>query len=175
MILYHGTTEMRAKQIFDERMICCHSERFFTEESNGNGYSTDGYVYLTNEITFAAFFANSHSLVDKSSKLYIFRMSIPKSELEPDYDEMRYQDPTGFDRERYETDMDCSLLEFKACRVPFDIRFEKYALEYCVIDKNLMSDIPRLLDNAGADYKYVIDHYTTYQKNFINSITWKPV
>ena len=66
MLLYHGTTGKRADQIFADRKISNDCDRFFTEEENGDGYTTQGYVYLTNEITYAVYFANSHTLVDKS-------------------------------------------------------------------------------------------------------------
>lgn len=99
MILYHGTTAKRAEHIFEDRTIKKNCLRFFTEEENGEGYSTDGYVYLSNEITYSLYFANCHSLVDKSESLYIFRIDIPDGLILADIDEMRYQDPTGCDRE----------------------------------------------------------------------------
>ena len=82
MLLYHGTTYKRAKQIFEDRIIKKDCDRFFTEEDNGDGYSTDGYVYLTNELTFALCFANCHHLVDKSDMLVVFL----DGQILPDFD-----------------------------------------------------------------------------------------
>ena len=48
MILYHGTTEKRALQILADRIVRANVERFYKEEYNGDGFSSDGYVYLTN-------------------------------------------------------------------------------------------------------------------------------
>lgn len=175
MILYHGTTDDRAKEILSNLEISNNCERFFTVEENGDGYTTQGYVYLTNEITYALYFANSHHFVDKSDKLYIFKIDVPDHLIEPDYDEMRYQDPTGFDRERYSNDLECSLLEFKTCRIPIPIEFSKFSVEYFVVDRNDIENMSLLFDNAGYDYKYVTSHYTRAQKEFIESIRWTKV
>ena len=172
MLLYHGTTYKRAKQIFEDRIIKKDCDRFFTEEDNGDGYSTDGYVYLTNELTFALHFANCHHLVDKSDMLVVFRIDIPDGQILPDFDEMRYQDPTGIDRERYYDDLSCSLLEFKCCRVNSDISFDEYIVDFFCLAVNDIENIGDLFDNTGCNYEYVTNHYTKKQKNFIQSIRW---
>lgn len=172
MILYHGTTYKRAQSIFEDRVIKKDCERFFTEEENGDGYSTDGYVYLSNEVTFALHFAYCHHLVDKSEALVVFKIEIPDEIVLPDYDEMRHQDPTGINRARYSDDLSCSLLEFKACRINTDISFDEYTVDYfcLVVDKD--DNIGDLFDNAGSNYEYVTSHYTRKQKCFIQSIPW---
>lgn len=173
MLLYHGTTGKRADQIFADRKISNDCDRFFTEEENGDGYTTQGYVYLTNEITYAVYFANSHTLVDKSEELYLFRIYVSDELIEPDYDEMRYQDPTGRDRERYSSDMECSLNEFKVCRIPVPIEFDRFTIEYFSFSKLDFPDIADLFDNAGYNYNYVVEHYSDMQRAFINSIYWR--
>ena len=172
MILFHGTTEERAQQIFDSKTIKKDCERFFTEEENGDGYSTNGYIYLTNEVTLALYFAYCHHLVDKSDSLVVFRIDVPDELILPDYDEMRYQDPTGIDRARYSDDISCSLLEFKTCRINSDISFDKYDVHYFRLFVNDVDEIGDLFDNAGCNYEYVIKHYTERQQNFIQSIHW---
>lgn len=172
MILYHGTTYKRAKQIFEMRMIKKDCVRFFTEEYNGNGYSTDGYVYLTNEVTFALYFANCHHFVDKSDMLVVFRIDVPDGLILPDYDEMRYQDPAGIERAYYDDDLSCSLLEYKSCRVNTDISFDNYTVDYFCLVLNDIENIGDLFDNAGNNYEYSTNHYTQMQKNFIKSIRW---
>lgn len=52
---------------------------------NGDGYSTDGYVYLTNEVTLALYFAYYHHRVDKSDSMVVFKMEIPDEMILPDY------------------------------------------------------------------------------------------
>ena len=172
MILYHGTTYKRAKQIFEQRIIKKDCDRFFNEEDNGDGYSTNGYVYLTNEVTYALYFANSHHFVDKSDVLVVFRIDVPDKLILPDYDEMRYQDPTGIERARYNDDLSCSLLEFKSCRVNTDILFDNYTVDYFCLVLNDIENIGYLFDNAGNNYEYVTNHYTQKQKHFIKSIRW---
>lgn len=173
MILYHGTTYKRAQSIFKDRAIKKDCERFFTEEENGDGYSTDGYVYLSNEVTYALHFAYCHHRVDKSASLVVFKMEIPDEIVLPDYDEMRHQDPTGIDRKRYDSDLSCSLLEFKTCRIDTDISFDKYTVDYFCLVVDKVENIGDLFDNAGYNYEYVTSHYTQRQKNFIKSIPWK--
>ena len=172
MILYHGTTCKRAQKIFEDKTIKKDCTRFFTEEENGSGYSTDGYIYLTNEITFALHFAYCHSLVDKSDVLVVFRIDIPDELILPDYDEMRHQDPTGIDQEQYNDDLSCSLLEFKACRIKIDISFDKYNVDYFYFDVNDVDNISDLFDNVGCNYEYAVSHYTRKQKEFIKAIQW---
>lgn len=175
MILYHGTTYKRAQSIFKDKAIKKDSDRFFTEEENGDGYSTNGYVYLTNEVTFALYFANCHHLADKSEALVVFRVNIPDGQVLPDYDEMRYQDPTGADRDRYDSDLNCSLLEFKSCRINTDISFDEYTVDYFCLMIDKVKNIDELFDNAGCNYAYVTNHYTKRQLNLIKSIPWKRV
>lgn len=172
MILYHGTTYKRAKQIFEDKVIKKDCERFFTKEENGDGYSTDRYVYLTNEVTFALHFAYCHHLVDKSEVLVVFRIDIPDERILPDFDELRHQDPTCIDRSRYADDLSCSLLEFKACRINMDISFDEYNVDYFCLALDNADNIGDLFDNAGCNYEYVISHYTGKQKDFIQSIQW---
>ena len=173
MILYHGTTYKRAQSIFKDRAIKKECERFFTEEENGDGYSTDGYVYLSNEVTYALHFAYCHHRVDKSASLVVFKIEIPDEIVLPDYDEMRHQDPTGTDRERYDSDLDCSLLEFKTCRINTDISFDEYTVDFFGLVLEKVNSIADLFDNAGCNYEYVTSHYTKRQKNFIKLIPWK--
>lgn len=172
MILYHGTTYKRAQQIFANRAIKKNCERFFIEEESGDGYSTDGYVYLTNEVTLALYFAYCHHRVDKSDSMIVFKIEIPDEMILPDYDEMRYQDPTGIDRARYSDDLSCSLLEFKTCRVNSDILFDEYKVCYFRIFVNDVDNIGDLFDNAGCNYEYVTRHYSRRQAAFIQSIRW---
>lgn len=173
MILYHGTTIKRATKIMKDKSISNDCERFFTRKKNGEGYTTQGYVYLSNEITYALYFANCHHFVDQSEQLCLFRVIVPDELLEADFDEMRHQDPTGHHKQRYNSDLECSLLEFKTCRVPFPIDFSKYEVSYFIIDLTNYSDFSDLLDNAGYDREYVINHYNSVQMEFIKSIKWR--
>ena len=100
----------------------------------------------------------------------MFKMEIPDEMILPDYDEMRYQDPTGTDRARYSDDLSCSLLEFKTCRVHSDLLLDEYKFHYFRLFVNDVDNIGDLFDNAGYNYEYVIEHYSRRQTEFIQSI-----
>lgn len=173
MFLYHATTQKRAEQILKNRCIKKNIERFFTIDNNGDGYSTQGYVYLSNEITFALSFAISHNLSEKSNYLYIFKIGILDKLIEADYDELRHQVASKTEIDRYGGELQCSLLEYKSCRVAVDIDFSNYSIEYVVVENE--KNISDLIDNAGYNYKYVTENYTKKQRNFIQNLDWKKV
>lgn len=168
MILYHGTTKKRALEIFRDNTIKKDVKRHYTQETSGGGYSTQGYIYLTNEITFSVYFANCCNLEDNSNSLVLFKIDIPIEKIQPDYDEIRIQNEPKYVRDRYENDLDFSLREFKY----FDIELSEHSLEYCIVD---LSDkfLPRnVIINAGCNYEHVIDNYTDLQIEFINNVKW---
>lgn len=109
MILYHATTALRGKKILSDGRIKKEVERYYTKEENGDGYTSQGYIYLSNEVTFAIYFANCHDIIDKTGELYVFRVEIPDNLLEPDNDELRCQ---GVDVEKiaiYGSYLSCGL------------------------------------------------------------------
>ena len=103
----------------------------------------------------------------------MFRIDIPDEQILPDYDEMRYQDPTGTDREWYDSDLSCSLLEFKTCRINTDISFDEYTVDYFCLVVDRVKNIGELFNNACCNYEYVTSHYTKRQKSLIKLIPWK--
>ena len=173
MILYHATTEKRALSILKERTIKKDVERYYTKEENGDGYSTQGYVYLTPEVTFAIHFANCHNLVDRVSALYVFRLDIPDEIIEPDYDELRYQHLSQGDIERYGNELNCSIKEYKSCRVNQDIEFDKFDSWMYKIVLSREIDVNAITDYAGFNLEYVTQNYTQVQLNFIENIKWE--
>ena len=172
MLLYHGTTVQRMKDIMESKCLLTNCSRFFTKDLNGMGATTQGYVYFSNEPTFALYYANSHSLVDKSEKLYLIRIDLPIEKLEPDWDEIQHQHVPEWKRVSYKDDLQCSLLDVKSCRVPFDIDFAKISIEYCVVDKSCVN-IAEIIQNAGRDYKFVVENYTPAQESFLSALLWK--
>ena len=174
MRLYHCTTEKRMEKIICDKKLKTECLRFFTKELNGPGATTQGYVYLSNEPTCAVYFGNCHSLVDKSTKLYLLRFDLSDGLLEADWDEIQYQKVPEWKLKSYVNELQCSLLELKTCRVSFDIDFSKILTEYCLIDKNVV-EIADIVKTAGRDYKYVVEHYTDAQKNFLSSLIWKRI
>lgn len=174
MILYHGTTGKRAQQIFRDRAIKTITERFFTEEENGDGYSTQGFVYLSNEPIFALHFAVCHARVDKSDSVFLFKVEISNELLEADYDELRYQDPAEIELERYGNAFDCSLLEYKTCRVPFDILLS-LDVHFAHFDISTIPSNGDLFDNVGYNWEYATSNYTELQRQFLERIQWNIV
>lgn len=104
--------------------------------------------------------------------MVVFKIEIPDEMILPDYDEMRYQDPTCTDRARYSDDLSCSLFEFKACRISADLSFDEYEVKYFRLFANDVDNIGDLFDNAGCNYEYVIEHYSRKQIEFVQSIHW---
>lgn len=172
MIFYHGTTKKRALEIFKDDAIKKDVERHYTEEKSGGGYSTQGYIYLTNEITFSIHFADCCNLEDKVDSLVLFKMDIPIEKIQPDYDEIRIQNEPDHIRGRYEDDLDFSLREFKSCRIDFDIKLNEYNIEYCIFDLSDKFSPDDLAVHVGYNYEYVIDNYTDLQIEFINNVKW---
>lgn len=175
MILYHATTKTRAVQIFESRYIKCNIDRYYTEEDNGDGYSTQGFVYLSNEITFALYFANCHNINDKSDALYIFKFDIPDNIVEADYDELRIQMARKDEIKKYGGDLQCSLLEYKSCKVAVDLYFDHFQVSYYKIDLSSEKDIDELIGGVGCNFISTTENYTTEQRQFMQNIVWATV
>lgn len=104
--------------------------------------------------------------------MVVFKIDIPDEIILPDYDEMRYQDPTGTDRARYSDDLSCSLLEFKACRISADLSLDEFETRYFRLFTKDVDNIGDLFNNVGCNYEYVIENYSSKQIEFIQSIHW---
>lgn len=169
MVLYHGTSESRANLILASGTILKDTPRYFTKENNGANYSSNGYIYLSNEIIWAYRFALLHgNLFEKGDYGYIFKLIIPDDKILPDEDELRDVFPHVM--QKYSGRLECSLLERKSCRVDFDISLQLYCSEFCKVPVG--EEMSELLQNNGRDYEYTITHYTQYQKDFISNLKW---
>ncbi|ARC67256.1 hypothetical protein B14_200045 (plasmid) [Bacillus licheniformis] len=87
MIVYHGTSEHRAKKILEDKTIKHEIDRVhhLIEEMK----TTDGYTYVSNMFSVAAYFGNLTTIVEdkESPYYYVFEIDISESELHPDWDE----------------------------------------------------------------------------------------
>lgn len=175
MVLYHGTTMKRANQILEDNAIKIDAERHYTKDKSGGRYTTPGFLYFTNEVTFSLYFANCCNLEDKSNYTVLFQVDIPIDKISPDYDEIRIQNVPNHIRERYINDLDFSLKELKSCRLDFDIDFKLYDVKYCVLDVLNGFNPNDIVTNLGRDYEYVIENYTNLQVKFIKSLKWASV
>lgn len=96
MILYHATPMINGNQILKEKKIKCFIDRYHKQSRIAEG-TTDGYVYLTPNLSLAYYGAIKFDLLqDEDTKyIYVFRLEIEENELEPDYDEIRFISPSS--------------------------------------------------------------------------------
>lgn len=90
MILYHGTTLKKGRQIIIDGIIKSNIERNY--KNNGMiKNTTDGFVYLTKNLYTAYYYGNINlnDMIDCENKyVYIFKIDIADNILLPDYDEI---------------------------------------------------------------------------------------
>lgn len=170
MELFHATTQIRGEQILKDRCIKKCVERYYSNENGSNGLTTQGYVYLTNEITFSIYFANCHNLSEANENIYIFKIEVPDDLLQPDEDEIELQSPNN--ESVYPNRLAWSLGELKSCRIAENIDIQNYSTYlFCIKDISL-DEILELVKHAGYPYDYVVAHYTDDQQKFLDSIVW---
>ena len=172
MILYHGTTGKRAEKIFKDGKLKCDVERHYTKSKSGSGYTEQGYVYLSNELMLSIYFANCCNLEDKSEELVVFKLDVDDSLIEPDYDEMRWQRADERQKIKYANDLECSLKEYKSCRVKSDIDIKNNNARYLTISAG-DPRIGNLTEKAGYNLHDVQANYNETQKAFIENADWK--
>ena len=137
MILYHATPGINGEKIIGTRIIKNNCPRTW----NGDSYqsdgkvvdlsTTDGYVYLSNKLSLAAFYGNANRLNvgGDCNDYYIFRMNIPEDLLLPDKDELR------INRKRNDVETAKESLEICCCAcVDFPLRADEFSIEYIHID-----------------------------------------
>lgn len=171
MELYHATTQSRGEKILNERCIKKNVPRYYSDSSNGP--TTQGFVYLANEITFSVYFANCHNISEGNTTIYVFKIDIPNDILEPDEDEIEIQSPEN--EGSYSNRLSWSLEELKSCRVGLDIDIDAYPTQICRITDMPEEEIVKLVEHAAFPFSYVVSHYTENQLAFLNSIRWHNV
>ena len=89
MLLYHGTTLDRAKNIFKDGYISVTNDENCRYTNMGSFTTTNGYVYVSDIINIAFGYAidtSSGTYPEGSRKYVIFRINIDESEVELDAD-----------------------------------------------------------------------------------------
>jgi len=92
--LFLGTNEERGKKIIEEGLIRCDVDRLYNSTNIGEHYATtDGFVYLTDLLPVAIYYANKAQIFARlpPGYYYIFEVEISDTELLPDMDEIRIQ------------------------------------------------------------------------------------
>ncbi len=184
MILFHSTTKERSRKIFEQKSIKNIIERYFTLEKHGDSYTTQGYVYLSNELFYSLSFANNHAINDQSASIVTFKIDIPKEQLLADTDEFRHHNISDDIYDKYDTEIDCTLNECKSCRIGSSISFADYPIYYAEFKIKTLNnnryfslneelfDCYKLLVNCACSYSETIDKYTNEQLIFMNKIIW---
>lgn len=86
MKLYHGTTQTLGEKIIEERRIKHNVARIF----QGSIATTNGYVYVTDLFSSAAFFGNRTAIMEeyREEYIYVFKFEVAEGEILPDLDEI---------------------------------------------------------------------------------------
>ncbi|SNY70962.1 hypothetical protein [Pantoea sp. GL120224-02] len=88
MRLFHGTSFSASQGIVSKGKILHIIERTYDESSLLP--TTDGFVYLTDNIGYAIYVANKEAIFRKEQFLSVFQAEVNENELLPDFDELEY-------------------------------------------------------------------------------------
>lgn len=171
MYLYHGTKESYGKQIIKQGIIKANIKRNYDDNFAESIRTTDGFVYLSNNLSKAAYYGNKNCFIfatqDKEIEeyYYIFRIQINEKELLPDKDELRaYYLPE-------ESDLSTSLTNCMSTVVNRDICLKDYNSHYVKIPSSMCkNNSPQLEFNIDFIKLYQIekrDRLIDYQKEYI--------
>lgn len=178
MILYHGTSSSRGQNILAHKMLDANAKRVYDEDHGLP--TTNGYVYLTDDVFNAIYYGNKTAWIDKDDSLYVFRIEINDSLLEADFDEFKYTlDPYGIEYELKDINnptIEESLRYTNSVRVGQDIKFEYFKTEFM----KLGSTYPTNKDKAVKKYMRELlqlrngnnDYINKEKMNKIAEFTW---
>ncbi|MCI6031219.1 MAG: hypothetical protein SOY68_11490 [Fusobacterium varium] len=141
MILYHGTGETLGKTILKTGFISKDVKSNFSNFSICNNrkiinlQTESGYIYLTNYLSKAYYYANAGSK-NEDEHIYIFKCNIPEKLLLPDLDEIRicYNSQEEEFKELNSVEL---LNKIKSTRIIKNIDFENYDVELLIIPCHL--------------------------------------
>lgn len=138
MILYHGTTLEEAKQILETGYIKCRIKRTFEENPYCEG-TTDGYVYLANELYIAYYYGNSKIIINesKNKNVCIFELNVSTELLCADLDELKMKTKNIFNQD---TTVEESLRICGCVRCPNDLSVG--SARYMIVPSTTNNKIP---------------------------------
>ncbi|MCY9763253.1 hypothetical protein M5X06_21975 [Paenibacillus alvei] len=148
MRLYIGTSEERGHSILVEGLIRCQVDRIYEEEDFGEFETTDGYVYLTNDVTMAAYYGNKAQIISESAGayLYLFEVEIDEGELLPDLDELKVE--ATFRPELHNKAADFSVAysinELASVRIDRDLSVDRDVVRYAKLPCTINFEDPML-------------------------------
>lgn len=93
MILYHGTPISNGMKILEENVIKSNIKRYHYREIDiNNTNTTDGYVYLTNDLSIAYYYGNIKTIGNECAQeekyVYVFEILVDDKKLEADKDQL---------------------------------------------------------------------------------------
>lgn len=113
MKLFHGTTFSASLKIEDEKIIAHKIDR---PHYKGDGLeTTDGYVYLTNNVGYAAYLAQRLAQ-DVDDLCVVYEIGIDENELEVDIDQLKMIGRISED-EAKTFSVQSSLSSVQSCRI----------------------------------------------------------
>ena len=174
MIVYHGTSKKNGENILKTRKIMTNQNKNWTD-------TTEGYVYLSNDIIKALSYGNKSCSTSHLENIFLFKVDVPYELLMPDKDEAYCK---GIKVTETPQDLNLILEECKSTRVNFSLNFNEYNVHYCEI-KQLELDGVNYIEINNEKYKLkdinsavnccfskTDEIYSASQKKFISEINW---
>lgn len=133
MILYHGTDEINGEKILQDKLIKAEVERIYDKDHLVLP-TTDGYVYLTNNIRKALRYASNNLIMKdlnlRETKVYIFAVTLDIDEVEVDWDEVKVDSRWPNSKANKVVDAITSLEYLSSVRIKKDLEIGKEVTSY---------------------------------------------
>ncbi|MDT2829776.1 hypothetical protein P7H62_02440 [Vagococcus carniphilus] len=175
--LYHGTNYSAGKSIISNKIIKNFITRRFDQHSGTP--TTDGFVYLTDSLGYANYFAyDANRNTDKSNMGYfIFKITLDENILLPDFDEYEFQNSINtneIDAKNY--NFRKSLDELAVCRTDNPITDENSILEYTHINKKITDSIGNELWLKFVHNSLSVDeNKNKYDEKILSYLTFRKI
>lgn len=156
MYLYHGTKKSYGKQIINQGMLKANIKRNYDKKFTKSLRTTDGFVYLTNNLSKATYYGNKNCFIfathdhEIEEKYYIFRIQIDEKELLPDRDELRAYYLSE------DSDLSISLNKCASVTVDKDVCLKDYNAHYVEIPSAISKE-------SSTQRRFMIDFIKLYQ------------
>ncbi|WP_238902656.1 hypothetical protein [Clostridium sp. YIM B02506] len=152
MRVFHGTPEIRSKEINREKIIKATTNKIAIHNNRGRDTDTTrGYVYLSSDKNAAGFFSKSSLLrlnsneTDLLQMVCIYELEIDEDKLECDQDQCKLMKEMNINNcpnlENYDNCQAQYCIKYiKSIRVKGDISLEKNLIKKDVININTLSN-----------------------------------
>jgi hypothetical protein len=172
MILFHGTSELRAQLIIESGKI---KSKNVNRIYNDNKYTTTtGYVYLTDQLYIALRYGRNTVNIEHNyfmgdfehfgTKVVIFKVDIDPNLLEPDYDQLEIECALGKSLPTVSSFME-SLNICKSVRVSKDLIVRKEVINYATVPFPIRS-------NPGGEIFFEAIRFKWNNEKISNILHW---